>query len=413
MRWLKMSKYLPRLGWQPVIYTPSNPDSSVYDESLLKEVNSEISVIKRPIWEPYNIYRKLTGKGKETKFKPGFVAEASGGGWKEKLSVFIRGNLLIPDPRKFWIRPSVRFLRKWLKKNPVDLIISTGPPHSMHLIALEIKKQYNIPWLADFRDPWTKIDFYDRLRLTPWADLKHRDLERKVLAKADYVTTVSPSWADDFRSISGRHISVITNGFDPEDFKFENISTDKEFSITHIGSFNQDRNPVRLWEILSDLGKENPGFFEHLKIRLIGQTDPKVFDSLEDCGLIKFVEQHNYMEHGLSLRYLKQSQVLLLPLNNAHNVKGIIPGKFFEYLAVQRPVLAIGPEDGDCGQLLEEAGAGIICGFEDTVKLKSAVLQFYERYLDNRLSLNPGPIDRFSRENLARQIMGLIELSKS
>lgn len=177
MRWLKMSKYLPEFGWQPVIYTPENPDPSVKDESLLKEIHPIAEIVKTPIWEPYDIYRKLTGKKKSDSFKAGYISEASRGNWKDKISVFLRGNLLIPDPRAFWVNPSVRFLRDYLNQNPVDLIITTGPPHSMHLIGLKLKKHINVPWLADFRDPWTEIDFYHRLKLTRWADRIHQKLE--------------------------------------------------------------------------------------------------------------------------------------------------------------------------------------------------------------------------------------------
>jgi glycosyltransferase involved in cell wall biosynthesis len=181
MRWLKMSKFFPELGWQPTIYTPENPDPSVTDESLLKEIHPATVELKTPIWEPYNIYRKLSGVKSNSKFKAGYISEASEGNWKSRLSVFIRGNFLIPDPRVFWVSSSVKFLSEYLKENPVDLIVSTGPPHSMHLIALKLKKIYDIPWIADFRDPWTDIDFYHKLKLTKLADKVHHRLEKKCL----------------------------------------------------------------------------------------------------------------------------------------------------------------------------------------------------------------------------------------
>ncbi len=409
MRWLKMSKYLPEFGWQPVIYTPSNPDPSVWDESLLEEVPPEATVIRQPIWEPYNLYRFLTRQKKGTSFKAGYISEASGGGLKNRLAVFIRGNLFIPDPRKYWIHRSVKFLRKYLEKNPVDLVISTGPPHSMHLIALKLKKFNPAPWLADFRDPWTKIDFYDRLKLTHYADRKHKKLEAGVLKAADYIVTVSETWARDFNLLSGRNVEVITNGFDPADFRFPDLQTDPGFSLTHIGSFNRDRNPVSLWEVLKQIGDENPEFFNHLKIRLIGQTDSEVFKSIESNNLSRFLEKHDHLPHSQSLEYLKRSSLLLLPLNNTPNVSGIIPGKFYEYLAVQRPVLAIGPENGDCGKYLKQAGAGTICGFDDKEGLKKAVMRFFGLYLENRLFLPSFSADRFSRRNLAGQLVELLE----
>jgi len=220
MRWLKMAKYFPEFGWQPVIYTPENPDPSVFDHSLLKEVHEKAEIIRTPIWEPYNIYRWLTGKTKNERFKSGYISEASESSFKDRLSVFIRGNFLIPDPRIFWVKPSVRFLTSYLKEHPVDLIVSTGPPHSMHLIGLGLKKKTNIPWMADFRDPWTTIDFYDSLKLTKSADRKHKKLEKQVLTKADFITTVSPNVASGLEHLAGRKVYVVNNGFDPEDYSF-------------------------------------------------------------------------------------------------------------------------------------------------------------------------------------------------
>ena len=160
-RWLKMSKYLPENGWQPVIYTADDAEYPVEDKSLEKDVAPETEVIRRPIVEPYSFYKKFLGIKKGEKVKAGFINEgAKKTGWKESLSVWLRGNLFIPDARCWWIKPSVRYLKKYLKEHPVDAMISTGPPHSMHLIARALHKKFNIPWVADFRDPWTDIDFY-------------------------------------------------------------------------------------------------------------------------------------------------------------------------------------------------------------------------------------------------------------
>ncbi|NTV83915.1 MAG: glycosyltransferase family 4 protein, partial [Bacteroidales bacterium] len=285
MRWLKFVKYLPEMGWRPVVFTPENPDASTTDKSLLTEVPPEAIVLKLPIWEPYEIYRKLTGKPKETKFKAGYISEASSKGWKDKISVFIRGNMMIPDPRKFWVKPAIKFLVNYLKDHPVDMIVSTGPPHSMHLIAMELNRRLKIPWLADFRDPWTHIDFYGKLRLTGWADRKHKSLEKKVLRSADVVNTVSWSWAEDFKRIYPREIEVITNGYDPEDFQFESLVLDRFFSIIHIGSFNKDRDPEVLWQVLASKAEDDEQFRKNLRIRFAGQTDVSIIASLKAKGL--------------------------------------------------------------------------------------------------------------------------------
>nr|MBA2408145.1 glycosyl transferase family 1 [Chitinophagales bacterium] len=190
-RWLKMSKYLPEYGWEPIIYTPENAAYPIIDHSLEKDVLPGMKILRLPIWEPYDIYKRFVGRKKEEAVYSGFLSENKPKSFTEKISIWIRGNFFIPDARCFWIRPSIQFLTQELKKNPVDAIISTGTPHSMHLIGKGIKENLNIPWLADFRDPWTTIDFYGQLMLTRWADAKHHRLEKDVLKTADKVTTVS------------------------------------------------------------------------------------------------------------------------------------------------------------------------------------------------------------------------------
>ncbi len=407
MRWLKMSKYLPEFGWQPVIYTPENPDPSVKDDSLLKEIHPSTEILKTPIWEPYDIYRKLTGKKKSDSFKAGYISEASRGNWKDKISVFLRGNLLIPDPRVFWVTPSVRFLREYLRQNPVDLMITTGPPHSMHLIGLNLKRHFDIPWLADFRDPWTEIDFYHRLKLTSWADRRHRALEKKVLTAADIVTTVSPYLKQTTEKLAGRRVDVIYNGFDPEDFQFEKVREDGLFTISHYGAFNRDRNPSSLWKALQTLKENSPDFARLLRIQLIGQTDESILREIRECNLEENLRLEGHLPHTEGLRILSGSQVLLLPLNDAPNVRGILPGKMYEYIALKRPILAIGPSDGDFAEILLSTHSGITCDFTDTGKMADTLNQWVKAFLEGELSVDSSGYDRFSRRNLARQIISL------
>ena len=410
MRWLKMSKYLPELGWTPIIFTPENPDASVEDKSLLNEIHGDIQVLKTKIWEPYGIYRKLAGKKKEVKFKPGYISEATSGNWKNKLAVFIRGNLLIPDPRKFWIKPSIKFLKKYLNENPVDLIISTGPPHSMHLIALGLKK-LNIPWIADFRDPWTDIDFYSKLRLTDWADKKHRKMEMQVLEQADHVVTVSPGCAAGLKKIKNRKVEVINNGFDPDDFQNLSGTLDKDFTITHFGAFNRDRNPSFLWKALGELSGSSPEFKKSLRIQLIGQTDERIIQDLEQNNLQGNIILTGHMPHKKGLELLAASQVLLLPLNNAPNVQGILPGKMYEYMALKRPILAIGPTHADFAKIISETKSGKALDFNDLEGMKSVISDYFDSYKKNQLFVKSDSFENYSRKNLAKRLVVLVETS--
>ncbi len=234
-RWLKFVKYLPHFGWEPVVYAPENPEYMAIDPSLEKDIPAETEIIKTRVWEPYEVYKKFVGMKQGEKINAAFVSETKKPKHSEGLAVWIRGNFFIPDARKFWIKPSVKFLSHYLKTKPVDVIVSTGPPHSMHLIAMGLRKKFDIPWVADFRDPWTRISYYSELKLSAKADKKHKILEKLVLEKADEVMVVSEGMKIDFTEIHKRDYEVIHNGFDTEDIPSTQIKPDRKFSISHIG----------------------------------------------------------------------------------------------------------------------------------------------------------------------------------
>jgi hypothetical protein len=413
-RWLKFVKYLRNYGWDPVVYTVENPEAPALDYSLEKDVPSGLEVIRRPIWEPYSFYRKFVGLKKHEKISAGFLSESKQTGFTQKISVWLRGNLFIPDARKFWIKPSIRYLTNYLRNNTVDAIVSTGPPHTTHLIALGIKKRLGIPWLADFRDPWTSIDFYNQLMLTTTADRRHRILEQKVLKAADRIVTVSWNWAKDFDALGAPHTKVITNGFDPEDFPEVNNKKPDSFLLTHIGSLNKDRNPEFLWKILGEKVKGDENFRDKLRIRFIGKTDFSVFESLERHGLSLCSEKIDYVPHDEALSLSADSSVLLLLINDTPNSLGIIPGKVFEYLATRRPILCIGPRNGDSARIVSETNSGYAVNFGDEAVLNTALQELFSSYSENRVKQNESSIDQFSRKALTGDIAQLLdEISNS
>ena len=412
-RWLKMVKYLPQFGWKPVVFTAKDAEYPIIDESLQKDVPPEAEIIRQPIWEPYDLYKKVIGQKKEEKVYSGFLSEKKKPGFAQRASVWIRGNLFIPDARCFWIGPSRKFLIDHLKKNPVDAIISTGPPHTTHMIALGVKRRLNtlptgrqVPWIADFRDPWTQIDFYDQLHLTQWADARHKKMEKDVLKNADEVVTVSWHWADDLKKIGGREVTVITNGYDEDDYKTSRPVVDEKFSLTHVGSINADRNPKMLWVALGELCKMNEAFRNELLIRLVGKNDVSVYDDIERNGLTANLERIDYLPHAQIAPVQQRSKVVLLPINDTPNVMGIIPGKIFEYLAAQRPILVIGKEDGDSARIVRESGAGVICGFEEKEKMKSEVMKMFSAGSD--LQISSSGSQQYSRKELAGRMGELL-----
>ncbi len=409
LRWLKFSKYLPGFGWEPIIYTPENAEPQETDTSLIKEIPEKITVIKRPIWEPYRFYRILNKKNKDEKISTAFISEKKSNVIIEKASNFIRSNFFIPDARKFWIKPSVRFLKKYIKNNTVDLIVSSGPPHSMHIIALLLKRNLNIPWIADFRDPWTNIDYYKNLLLTFWADKKHHRLEKEVLNTANCILAVGPTMNEEFTEAGAKRVKTLTNGFDDYDLPAEKSKHDRKFTITHVGSIPKSRNAETLWKALSDLIQTQKGFGDNLQINLIGKIDYSVTDSLNKYNLTNFTVQHKYIPHLQALGKMSASQVLLLLINNTQNAKGILTNKFFEYLSVKRPILAIGPTDGDIANILTSTRAGKISEFNDLDKIKEIILSYYHLYLMNKLAINSVNIDKFSRFNITKELVNTFQ----
>jgi len=409
-RWLKFVKYLRRFEWEPVIYTPENPEFPENDLSLEKDVPENLEVIKRPIWEPYDTYKKLLGRRKEDKINAAFLSEKKRNSILENISVWVRGNFFIPDARKFWIKPSVKFLLEYLEKNPVRAVISTGPPHSMHLIAMEISRRMNLPWLADFRDPWTNIDFYRELKLTSRADALHKKLEKQVLSRAGVVTVISRSMAMDCRKLHERRYEVITNGYDPQDTSQSHpAEMDKKFSIAHIGTLVSTRNPETLWIALQEMVAENTQFANDLEIKLVGKIDYKVMESIEQHGLKTFIRKIDYMPHDEVVKCQQQSAVLLLIINNTPNAKMILTGKFFEYLAAHRPILCLGPADGDAAAILTETNAGLLAGFGDAGTMKHNIRSLYNDYESGQLSSKSRNIEQYSRLELTGRLAELLD----
>ena len=414
-RWLKTVKYLREYGWEPIVYTPENPEAPAIDNSLLKDIPEGIKVLKQPIWEPYSFYKKFLGLKKDEKINAGFLTEKKKPGLAEKIAVWIRGNLFIPDARKYWVKPSAEFLSNYLRSHPIDAVISTGPPHSMHLIALGLKQKTGIPWLADFRDPWTNIDFYDKLMLTKSADAKHRELEKSVLQNADVVTSIGKQMGDEFLQLGAKRVEVVANGYDEADFTKVGIANPdqrelgKEFSISHIGSINKDRNSETFWSAVKEVCDEMPQFKEKLKIKLVGKTDHAVLESIDKYDLQQYLEKIEYLPHDEVLKKSMSSQVLLLLLNNTPNAKGIMTGKFYEYLAAKRPIICIGPEDGEAAKTLEETSSGKVAGFDDKNKMKAILKTYFEKYLQNKLIVENTAIQNYSRKKLAGRFAQLLE----
>ena len=406
-RWLKQVKYLRDYNWEPVVFTADNGELPVLDPSFEKDIPKNIEIIRFPIWEPYNLYKKIASKNKN--FEPGLIAKASSGSFLERISVFIRGNFFIPDARMFWIKPSSKFIKEYLNKNHIDAIISTGPPHTTHMIAMDVKKDIDIPWIADFRDPWTKIDFYKKLKLTKWADRKHRELESQVISKSDKVVTVSWKWASDFKKEYERDVDVITNGYDEDDFKNIKIDLNNKFNILHCGVMKENRNPFVLWEALNHICKINQNFANSLSIDIVGNCDDEIINSIKRNNLGDKLKMFPYVPHDEIINIMGSSQVLLLSIERTNDSHGIIPGKLYEYIASERPVLAIGPSDADSSKIIQETNSGEFFEFDDFEGVKNFIEKAYKNFLNGNLNVNSNnEIKKFSRKKLTGDFADLL-----
>lgn len=406
-RWLKFVKYFRTFGIEPIIYTPSNPEMPVIDESLVQDIPDSIEIIQQPIWEPYTWYKRWVGIKPSEKINTGFLSESEKPKKSESIGVWIRGNFFIPDARCFWIQPSIKFLSKYVAENQIDAIVSTGPPHSMHLIAKGVKKKCNIPWLADFRDPWTNIDFYDQLMLTRWADKKHRRLELEVIQSADMVTTVTSFDQKDFTLKGAKSCEWIPNGYD-EEFP-EGITPNAIFELVHVGSIPKSRNHDNLWKAIQLACEEDLNFKKNISIKLVGKVDISVKKSISQFDLKDKVKFQEYLPHHEAIEVQQRSQILLLLVNNSGNAKSILTGKFFEYLAAQRPILAIGPKNGEMNEILTQTGSGKCFDFEEVSTIKEQLLLWHSHFLNHGNLSNPHvDISAFSRKNLTEKMSRFI-----
>lgn len=409
-RWVKFVKYLREFGIEPIVFIPENPHYPVEDNSFIKDIPENLKIIKFPVWEPYDLYKRFMGMKKDAKVQHGFIQEKNTSNIKANISNWIRSNFFIPDARKFWIIPSIKYLTDFFADEKPDIIISTGPPHSTHLIACGLKKNLKIPWIADFRDPWTGIDFFDQLKLTGWARKEHFRLEKKVLSNADKVIAVGWNLGEELKSKGADQVEIITNGYDDSDFTTKGGAELKnsKFVLSHIGSLNIDRNPVILWKVLNSIISNNSDFAEKLVIRLIGKVDVKVIDSIREQRLENFLEKVDYLPHDQIPEQYKNSALLLLLLNNTPNIKGIVTGKLFEYIASGTPVLCIGSDDGDAARIINETVSGKAFDFNDESGIENFIIDQYQMFSNGNIQLKSGNINSYTRRNLTKKLSLII-----
>lgn len=406
-RWLKFVKYLPDYGIEPIVFVPENPSYPIIDTQLLDEVPQGVTVLKQKIVEPYNI-ASLFSKKNIQKISSGIIPNKRKQTWIQKTLLWIRGNFFIPDARVLWVNPSVKYLKSYLQQHQIETIITTGPPHSLHLIGLALKKQIaELQWIADFRDPWTSIGYHKELLLTISSQEKHKRQEKEVLQTADAILVTSPSTQKEFSQLTTKPIEVITNGYDIE--KIAKKPLDTEFTLAHIGSLLSERNPRILWKALAELIKEHSDFKQDFKLKLIGKVSQEVLATLEEFKLKGFVQNLGYVSHNEALMHQRTSQVLLLIEIDSEVTKSIIPGKLFEYMVSERPILAIGPEESDFEQILKTTNTGSFFKYDEKEALKDKIWEFYLLYKQQQLKVFAVGLQQYSRKKLTEKLANCID----
>ena len=405
-RILKFARYLPDNGWLPTVLTV-DPQSAAFpsmDESLLDEIPSEVEVIRTSAWDPFRIYGRIQGKKKDEVVKVGYIEGENG---FKKFARWLRGNVFLPDARIGWVPFAKQAARRLLKNHQFDAIMSTGPPHSSHLIGMSVHKASGLPWVVDMRDPWVEIYYRDQMYEMAMAKSIQTCLERKVLSSASAVVCVSDFLGGGLQIRAPiKFYQTIPNGFDPIDFKDAQTSSisrnDEVFKIAYIGTYNLLRHSDAFVDALQRIQK-----ISKVEIHLVGAIDSDALNRYHTGGID--VKSVGYFSHGDAVSYMNSMDLLLLALPQVYinSARGHVSGKVFEYLFARRPILALGPSDGDLAQLLEETDAGEIFDHND----QEGIHSFLKRCLKKKYdpwTINENTLSKYERPYLTAQLVELL-----
>lgn len=379
-RWLKFVKYLPDHGILPIVLTPENPDAEWLDVSLEAEVSQEVEVLKIPVWEPYRFWRRI-----KSVFKRSGKTLSNSPSRESGLAKWIRGNFFLPDPRIFWVKPASTFLEDFIRTRQIKTVITTGPPHSMHLIGLRVKKNFpDVKWVADFRDPWSTWGALKKFKPTSIAMGIHKRMERSVFDYADEIMTISPFYVRQLSALSGKSVHLFTNGFDEEDMRKVEKSNTDQFTIRHVGILHPECDPqpfltlFKAWYLMNGLNE---------KVRLVftGKVTDEFLSMIQSDALLRqLVEIEAPVSHRDLLKLYGKTDALLLILSGYRDAEGFLPGKLYEYLGTGLPIVAMGPTHGDAAAILEQSGAGKMLAEEDEKGIQALLSHCYETWLNRK-----------------------------
>lgn len=408
-RFLKFSKHLSKYGWDPIIITPKDGSYPYKDESLLNDVDESVTVHHTSTTDPFKIYNALRGKkGKEVPVAMIGIKDSKS--LFQQFSMWVRANFFIPDARIGWNKHAVKKAKEVIQANTIGAIITTGPPHSTHLIGKQLNKQFNIPWLADFRDPWNKIYYNQFLPRTEKSNAKDLRLETMVLETADCTTTVSEGLKLEFGD-RAKNMHVLYNGFEEDDIPSPDKEVTEYFHLSYTGNMKPNQDLPMLWKAIKELCDENDVFKSHFKLSFTGIVEPKIVANMKRIGIHENVEINDFVAHHEATKIMVNSNLLLLPIPIASNNKLILTGKIFEYLASCSPILSIGPVDGNAAKILEKCERNVMIDYQNKDALKNSLSTAFDHWYNNdkKLQKHKGKAYmKYSRIALTEQLSALL-----
>ncbi|MCD4795733.1 MAG: glycosyltransferase family 4 protein, partial [Candidatus Cloacimonetes bacterium] len=373
-RWLKFVKYLPQFGWMPAVVTTKDGDYPAIDESLLDEIPDKIKVIRTKTPSFGQFFRTFAGKNEDVPY--GSLEIKKSDNFLKKLLILFRINFIVPDARKLWNKYALKAAGKELLSNKYEAVITSGPPHSTHLIGLKLKKKFNINWIADFRDPWTKIDYLDRIKRLFITKFLDRKLEKSVVRGCDGIITISRKIAEDLNA--GDKTDVVPNGFDPADFKDMKKNNSKDhFNIDYFGNITIERDPSSILKAVYMLRGKG---ITNIRMNFRGNVSSEVRSKINELDKNSIVNIQSYIPHNEMLKEMVNSSLLLLVINNVLDNRGILTGKIYEYLTAKVPVLGLGPKNGEAANILQETETGKMFDYENIEEITDFIKEKYENW---------------------------------
>lgn len=413
-RVLKHIKYLKEFGWNPIVLTVSNGQFPARDESLMKEIPSDILVYRSRIFEPYDLYRKFTGKSKNTAIDVNVIKkDGQKSNFRERIAELIRATFFIPDARIGWISSAVKKAEEIIKEHKIEAVYSSSPPYTCSIIARKLKRKYGLKWVAGFRDPWTGFISSPKRWFIP--KMIDKSMEKSVFSEADWIECAWEGIIKDalskYPDLDKNKFHHVPNGFDSSDFpKIESKRNDK-FTLTYTGSMYGRRNPKSLFEAIENLIKSKELKSNDFEIILVGRFGNEIYNMINLTNFKESIKTISYVPHKESIRYLMKSDILLLIVDESKESQEIVPGKVYEYIGIMKPLIAIAPNKSAIAELIKETNSGEIAHQTEIEKIGAIFLNYFNSWKTSETKFYPNEelISKYERKNSAKYLAKLLD----